>query len=143
MMGGLFLESAVRASLVAAATATILRLMRVQIASAQHRAWAGVLGLMLLLPMMPGDALAYRIRRLFAGASRSQISRTRMSCLIAACVLSSSMFAAARLAPVQVKPDPIVKLEFEVASIKVNPSGVVGYVNDAPVLREGMHEPKF
>ena len=49
-MPRLILECAVRAALIAIATAAILRLLRVKTAGARHAAWAGVLVLMLLLP---------------------------------------------------------------------------------------------
>jgi beta-lactamase regulating signal transducer with metallopeptidase domain len=50
-MPRLILECAVRAALIAVGTAAVLRLLRVKTAGARHAAWAGVLLLMLLLPV--------------------------------------------------------------------------------------------
>ena len=50
-MPRLILECAVRAALIALGTAGVLRLLRVKTAGARHAAWAGVLILMLLLPV--------------------------------------------------------------------------------------------
>jgi bla regulator protein BlaR1 len=49
-MQGLLFESAVRATLIAAAVALVLLVMRVKAASARHAVWAGVVVLMMLLP---------------------------------------------------------------------------------------------
>jgi len=49
-MPSLLLECAVRAALMAAATAALLRILRVGTAAARHAAWTGVLATMLLLP---------------------------------------------------------------------------------------------
>jgi hypothetical protein len=50
-MERLFLECAVRAVLIAAATAVVLRVMRAKTAAARHASWTAVVLLMLLLPV--------------------------------------------------------------------------------------------
>ena len=50
-MERLFLECALRAALLVGATAIVLWLMRVKAATAKHNVWAGVVALMLLLPI--------------------------------------------------------------------------------------------
>jgi bla regulator protein blaR1 len=50
-MERLFLECAIRAALLVAGTALVLYAMRVESATAKHRAWTGVVLLMLVLPM--------------------------------------------------------------------------------------------
>ena len=50
-MERLFLECAVRAALLVGATAIVLYAMRVKAATARHSVWAGVVALMLLLPI--------------------------------------------------------------------------------------------
>jgi len=50
-MERLFLECAVRASLLVGATAIVLYAMRVKAATARHSVWAGVVALLLLLPI--------------------------------------------------------------------------------------------
>jgi hypothetical protein len=50
-MERLFLECAVRAALLVGATAIVLYVMRVKAATARHSVWAGVVALMLLLPI--------------------------------------------------------------------------------------------
>jgi hypothetical protein len=50
-MERLFLECAVRAALLVGATAIVLCAMRVKAATARHSVWAGVVALMLLLPI--------------------------------------------------------------------------------------------
>src|SRR2546421_5991899 len=50
-MQRLFLECAVRAALIVAGTAAVLGIMRVKTAAARHAAWAGVVFLMLALPV--------------------------------------------------------------------------------------------
>ncbi|HLQ77369.1 MAG TPA: M56 family metallopeptidase, partial [Terriglobia bacterium] len=50
-MGNLVFEFAVRAFLIAMVTAAVLRLLRIRTASARHRAWTGVVVVMLLLPI--------------------------------------------------------------------------------------------
>ena len=50
-MERLFLECAVRAALLVGATAFVLYAMRVKAATARHSVWAGVVALMLLLPI--------------------------------------------------------------------------------------------
>jgi hypothetical protein len=50
-MERLFLECAVRAALLVGGTATVLYAMRVKSASARHSVWAGVVALMLVLPI--------------------------------------------------------------------------------------------
>jgi hypothetical protein len=47
----LLFEFVVRAALIAAGTAAVLRILRVRAAAARHVAWAGVVALMLLLPV--------------------------------------------------------------------------------------------
>jgi beta-lactamase regulating signal transducer with metallopeptidase domain len=47
----LLFEFVVRAALIAAGTAAVLRILRVRTAAARHSAWAGVMVLMLLLPV--------------------------------------------------------------------------------------------
>jgi len=47
----LLIEFVIRATLMAAGTAVVLRLLRVKTAAARHTAWAGVVALMLLLPV--------------------------------------------------------------------------------------------
>src|SRR5580658_1829498 len=49
-MQHLALECAVRAALIAAGTAIVLRILRVKMAAARHSAWAGVMILMMMLP---------------------------------------------------------------------------------------------
>jgi hypothetical protein len=51
MMERLFLECAVRAALLVAATASVLYAMRVKAATARHGVWAGIVVMMLLLPI--------------------------------------------------------------------------------------------
>jgi bla regulator protein blaR1 len=50
-MERLFLECAIRATLLVAGTALVLYVMRVKSAAAKHNSWTGVLVLMLMLPM--------------------------------------------------------------------------------------------
>jgi VWFA-related protein len=50
-MEHLLIEFVVRAALIAAGTAAVLRILRVRTAAARHVAWAGVVALMLLLPV--------------------------------------------------------------------------------------------
>src|SRR5215471_15121021 len=50
-MERLLLECAVRALLLITATAALLNIMRVKDAAAKHSVWAGVMALMLLLPV--------------------------------------------------------------------------------------------
>ncbi len=50
-MERLLLECAIRALLIATAAAVVLRIMQVRTATARHAAWAGVVVLMLLLPL--------------------------------------------------------------------------------------------
>jgi len=50
-MERLFLECAVRAALIVGATAVVLYTIRVKSATAKHNVWAGVVALMLLLPI--------------------------------------------------------------------------------------------
>src|ERR1700730_3957814 len=50
-MERLFLECAIRAALLVAGTAMVLYAMAVESATAKHRAWTGVVLLMLVLPM--------------------------------------------------------------------------------------------
>jgi hypothetical protein len=50
-MERLFLECAVRAALLVGTTATVMYAMRVKAATAKHSVWAGVVALMLLLPI--------------------------------------------------------------------------------------------
>ena len=50
-MERLWLECAVRAALIVAAAAIVLSAMRVKAATAKHSAWAGVVAMMLLLPI--------------------------------------------------------------------------------------------
>jgi len=50
-MERLFLECAIRAALLVAATAIVLRALRVKVAVIKHGVWAGVMALMLLLPL--------------------------------------------------------------------------------------------
>ena len=50
-MEHLFFECTVRAALFVGATAVVLHAMRVKAAAARHSVWAGVVGLMLLLPV--------------------------------------------------------------------------------------------
>ncbi len=50
-MQHLLFEFVVRAALIAAGTAAVLRILRVKMAAARHSAWAGVVVLMLLLPV--------------------------------------------------------------------------------------------
>jgi len=50
-MERLFLECAIRAALIVASAAVVLHIMRVKTAATKHSVWAGVLGLMLFLPI--------------------------------------------------------------------------------------------
>jgi hypothetical protein len=50
-MEHLFLECTVRAALIVAAAAVVLSIMRVKAATAKHSIWAGVVAMMLLLPI--------------------------------------------------------------------------------------------
>jgi hypothetical protein len=50
-MERLWLECAVRAALIVAAAAVVLSAMRVKDANAKHSVWAGVVAMMLLLPI--------------------------------------------------------------------------------------------
>jgi beta-lactamase regulating signal transducer with metallopeptidase domain len=50
-MERLFLECVVRAALLVVATAIVLQALRVKAAATKHRIWAGVMALMLLLPL--------------------------------------------------------------------------------------------
>ncbi len=50
-MERLFFEFAIRAGLIVLTTAIMLRILRIRIAAAQHAVWAGVLIVMLLLPL--------------------------------------------------------------------------------------------
>ena len=50
-MERLFLECAVRAALLVGATAIVLLVMRVKAAATKYSVWAGVMALMLLLPV--------------------------------------------------------------------------------------------
>ena len=50
-MQRLVLECAIRAALIAAGTAAVLRVLRVKTAAARHAAWTGVLAMMLMLPV--------------------------------------------------------------------------------------------
>jgi beta-lactamase regulating signal transducer with metallopeptidase domain len=51
-MASVLFESAVRATLVAAAVALVLRVMRIESAAVRHAAWVGVIIIMLLLPAL-------------------------------------------------------------------------------------------
>jgi hypothetical protein len=51
-MASVLFESAVRATLVAAAVALVLRVMRIESAVVRHAAWVGVIIIMLLLPAL-------------------------------------------------------------------------------------------
>ena len=48
------IELAIKAVLIAAGTASVLRILNVRTAAARHAAWAGVVVVMLLLPVWTG-----------------------------------------------------------------------------------------
>src|ERR1700677_4330260 len=62
-MPGLLFECAIRAVLIAIATATVLWVMRVKTAPARHALWTGVVVLMLLLPLWTawGPRVSWRV----------------------------------------------------------------------------------
>jgi beta-lactamase regulating signal transducer with metallopeptidase domain len=65
----LLFEFVVRAALVAAGTAAVLRILRVRSAAARHAAWAGVVVLMLLLPVWTAWGPKASVRILPAAAA--------------------------------------------------------------------------
>jgi hypothetical protein len=69
----LLFEFVVRAALIAAGTAAVLRILRVKTAAARHLAWAGVVVLMLLLPVWTawGPKTSWRILPAAPAASRA------------------------------------------------------------------------
>ncbi len=64
-----FLECTIRAALIVAVTALLLRLMRVKVAPVRHRVWTGVLLLMLALPLWVACGPKAPIRLLPASVS--------------------------------------------------------------------------
>jgi hypothetical protein len=70
----LLFEFAIRAALIAAGTAAVLRILRVRTAAARHLAWAGVMVLMMLLPVWTawGPKASWRILPAAAAPAASQ-----------------------------------------------------------------------
>jgi uncharacterized protein (TIGR03435 family) len=83
---------------------------------AQHGAVVNVCG-----TAMPGGSLGRRICRIVEGRAVPRISRTRLACAVAACVLCSLLFGAATLEDQQGQPAAAVT--FEVVSVKPNKLG--------------------
>jgi len=72
----LLFEFVVRAALIAAGTAAVLRILRVKTAAARHLAWAGVMVLMLLLPVWTawGPKASWRILPAAAAPAASPVT---------------------------------------------------------------------
>jgi len=65
----ILIEFVVRSALIAAGTAAVLLTLRVKMAAARHRAWAGVAVLMMLLPAWTAWGPTARLRVLPAAAT--------------------------------------------------------------------------
>jgi hypothetical protein len=70
---------------------------------------------------MPGSFLSRRIPRLFDARIALRISRTRLTCSIAACAISSVAFAASALEPREVRLEPLSPQPIAPAPIKAQP----------------------
>jgi hypothetical protein len=93
----LLFEFAVRAALIAAGTAAVLRILRVRTAAARHVAWAGVVVLMLLLPVWTAWGPKASLRILPAAAAPAASGTT----------VPAEAFSALALPGLNVIPAPV------------------------------------
>jgi bla regulator protein BlaR1 len=97
---------------------------------------------------MPGTFLPRRIRKIIERTPVPRLSRVRAACLTAACAITCSAFAAGMLArpqQQQVSQDWETaaggKMAFDVASVKVNKSGLGNETTNAPLDPGNMYTP--